>query len=73
MTRQDRVVRAIEFKNPDRAPVWALGPKIGLSDILTYDLSLSDPNNPKLSEWGFPRLRRRAGGWTTPDQPTLET
>ena len=72
MTRQERVVKAIEFKNPDRAPVWALGPSIGLSDILTYDLSLSDPNNPKLSEWGFPRLRRRAGGWTVPEQPTLE-
>lgn len=72
MTRQERVVNAIEFKNPDRAPVWALGPSIGLSDILTYDLSLPDPNNPKLSEWSFPRLRRRAGGWTVPEQPTLE-
>lgn len=72
MTRQERVVKAIEFKNPDRAPVWALGPKIGRSDILTYDLSLSDPDNPKLSEWSFPRLRRRAGGWMVPEQPTLE-
>lgn len=72
MTRQERVVKAIEFKNPDRAPVWVLGPKIGLSDILTYDLSLSDSNNPKLSEWGFPRLRRRAGGWMVPEQPTLK-
>ncbi len=71
LSRKAIVDCAIHFKNPDRAPVWVLGPDITRSDILTYDLSLSDPNDPKLSEWGFRRLRRLAGGWAVPKEPVL--
>ena len=71
LSRKALVERAIQFKNPDRAPVWTLGSHIGLSDILTYDLSLSDPNDPRLSDWGFRRQRRLAGGWVVPQEPVL--
>lgn len=71
LSRKALVERAIQFKNPDRAPVWSLGSRIGLSDILTYDFSLADQNNPNLSEWGFRRLRKQEGGWAIPKEPVL--
>lgn len=71
LSRKAIVDRAIQFQNPERAPVWALGSHIGLSDVLTYDLSLPDSNDPRLSEWGFRRQRRLAGGWSVPKVPVL--
>ena len=71
LSRKAIVDQALKFKNPSRAPVWVLGHDITRSDVLTYDLSLSDPNDPKLSEWGFRRLRRLAGGWAVPKEPVL--
>ena len=71
LTRKALVDHAIQFKNPERVPVWVDGDNIGLSDILTYDLSLPDPNDPTLSEWGFRRVRRPDGSWVVPVEPTL--
>ncbi len=71
LTRKALVEHAIQFKNPERVPVWVDGDNIGLSDILTYDLSLSDPNDPTLSEWGFRRVRNPDGSWFVPTEPTL--
>ena len=61
LTRKALSGHAIQFKNPERVPVWVDGDNIGLSDILTYDLYLPDPNDPTLSEWGFRRVRRPDG------------
>ncbi|MBQ5790414.1 MAG: hypothetical protein IIW01_09000 [Thermoguttaceae bacterium] len=35
LTRKALVDHAIQFKNPERVPVWVDGDNIGLSDILT--------------------------------------
>ena len=71
LTRKAVVDHAIAFKNPERVPVWVDGANIGLSDVLTYDLSLSDSSNPGLSEWGFQRLRTHDGSWKIPTSGTL--
>lgn len=71
LTRKAIVDHAITFKNPERVPVWVDGANIGLSDILTYDLSLSDSDDPTRSEWGFQRLRTQDGSWRIPTAGTL--
>lgn len=73
LTRKAIVDQAIAFKNPERPPIWVDGPNIGLSDVLTYDLSLGDPNDPTLSEWGFKRRRAPDGNWIVPKEGTLTT
>jgi len=71
LTRKAMVDHVIAFKNPERVPVWVDGDYIGLSDVLTYDLSLPDPSDPTKSEWGFKRSRRPDGNWIVPIEPTL--
>lgn len=73
LTSKAIVEHTIKFKNPDRIPIWVDGPNIGESDVLTYDLSLSnlDPEKRKLSDWGFRRLRTREGNWVVPPEGTL--
>jgi len=71
LTRKALVDYAIAFKNPERVPLWVDGDNIGLSDVLTYDLSLPDLSDPTKSEWGFRRARRPDGNWIIPTEPTL--
>ncbi|MBQ9874386.1 MAG: hypothetical protein IJM30_07970 [Thermoguttaceae bacterium] len=71
LTRKAIVDRAIAFKNPDRVPVWVDGSNIGLSDVLTFELSLSRQGDPRFSEWGFRRVRSREGSWLIPPEGTL--
>ncbi len=70
-TRKSTVDRAILFRNPDRVPVWVDSDNIKHSDVLTYDLSLSDVDNPQKSEWGFARTKSKSGSWIVPTEPTL--
>jgi len=72
-SRRTIVERTIKLQNTGRTPVRILGPRIGLSDILTYDISLSKPDDPSVSEWGFERVRRPDGGWVVPTEPHLPT
>lgn len=73
LTSKAVVDHTITFKNPERVPVWVDGPNIGGSDVLTYDLSLSNPDPAKrqLSDWGFRRLRSRDGAWVIPPEGVL--
>lgn len=72
LSRKALVEHAIQFKNPEFVPLCVLGSRIGLSDVLTYDLSLSDPNDPKISEWGFARKRTPEGQWIVPKEAMLD-
>ena len=60
------------MQNPERVPLCVQGSQIGLSDVLTFDLSLSKPNDPHTSEWGFKRERTPEGAWIVPDEPFLD-
>ncbi len=72
LSRKALVEHAIQFKNPEFVPLCVMGSRIGLSDVLTYDLSLSDPNDPNLSEWGFARKRTPEGQWIIPKEAVLD-
>ena len=71
LTKKAIVDKTITFKNEERVPIWVDGPSIGPSDVLTYDLSLPDPNDPRTSEWGFKRARAADGNWIVPKEGTL--
>ena len=71
LTKKAIVDKTITFKNEERVPIWVDGPSIGPSDVLTYDLSLPDPNDPRRSEWGFKRARAADGNWIVPKEGTL--
>lgn len=73
LTSKAIVDHTIMFKNPERVPVWVDGPNIGCSDVLTYDLSLSnlDPAKSQLSDWGFQRIRTHDGNWVIPKEGVL--
>ena len=71
LTKKAIVDKTITFKNEERVPIWVDGPSIGPSDVLTYDLSLPDPNDPRKSEWGFKRARAADGNWIVPKEGTL--
>ncbi len=73
LTRKAIVEQTIACKCTERVPIWVDGVQLTHSDVLTYDLSLSDPNNPKLSEWGFRRLKAADGSWIVPKEGTLTT
>lgn len=71
MSRKSEVDRAIKFQQPSRIPIWVDGGNLRNSDVLTYDLSMGDEENPRLSEWGFERIRSASGDWMIPESPTL--
>ncbi|MDO5553573.1 MAG: uroporphyrinogen decarboxylase family protein [Planctomycetia bacterium] len=71
MSRKSEVDRAIGFQGPSRIPIWVDGGNLRNSDVLTYDLSMGDEDNPRLSEWGFERLRSPSGDWLIPKAATL--
>ena len=71
-SRKALVDRAIEFRGESPIPLQVLGDHLKNSDILTYDLSLSAPSNPKLNEWGFARVKDAAGFWVVPEEPVLD-
>ena len=70
-TRKSVVDRAILFKNPARVPLWIDSDNINKSDVLTYELSMSQEDNPLVSEWGFRRVKEQNGQWLVPPEPTL--
>ncbi len=72
-SRKALVSRAINFSGPSRIPLWTIGNQIDSSDVFTYDLSLPDAKNPRLSEWGFERKKSQEGFWILPETPVLPT
>lgn len=71
-SRKALVDRAIRFRGKSRAPMWLTGNHIKNSDILTYDLSLSDADDSSKSEWGFARKKGDDGFWLVPETATLD-
>lgn len=71
-SRKALVSRAIDFRGASRIPLWTIGEPIRSSDVFTYDLSLSDANDSKKSEWGFVRKKGPDGFWLVPDEPYLD-
>jgi uroporphyrinogen decarboxylase len=53
MTRKDLVTRAIEFRNPDRVPIWFFNRDQLGGDILTFELSPFRGGEVQQSEWGY--------------------
>lgn len=70
-SRKGLVDRAISFKGASAVPFWETGSHIKNSDILTYDLSLPDLDDPTKSEWGFVRQKRADGLLTIPEEEVL--
>lgn len=70
-SRKGLVDRAIGFKGASPVPFWVTGNHIKNSDILTYDLSLPDPDDPDKSEWGFVRQKGADGLLTIPEEEVL--
>jgi len=77
MNRRERVVRAIEFKNPDRIPVWMFNRDIEQGDVMLYDLRVSEGadgqnyHGGSLSEWGYKWKRLDDGSMGQPTEPVL--
>ena len=61
MNRKERVLKAMGFQNPDRAPVWFFNRDRRRGDILKYDLGLTRDDGA--TEWGF--------RWETLDDGTM--
>lgn len=72
-TKKGLVDRAITFRGESPVPFWITGDRIKNSDVLTYDLSLSKPDDPQLSEWGFTIQRDKEGFLAIPDEPSLRS
>jgi len=53
MTKKERVTFAIEFKNPDKVPIWAFNKDQTKGDILSYELFPCHGSKIVESEWGY--------------------
>ena len=79
MTGRERVIKAIEFDNPDRIPIcfWNRDHKRG--DIMVFELSippLSDvfaaPEAKIRSEWGYEWTKLNDGTMGQPEKPVIK-
>ncbi|MHB1484318.1 MAG: uroporphyrinogen decarboxylase family protein [Saccharofermentanales bacterium] len=69
MNSRERVIKAIEFENPDCVPIWFFNKDQECGDILWYDFSIKEiegktgKNGEKMTEWGY--------YWKTLDDGTM--
>ena len=70
MTRKERVIRAIEFKGPDRVPIWFFNRDRMRGDVLCFGLSAEQEGT---SEWGYRWRRLDDGTMGQPAEPVLPT
>ena len=68
MTEKQRVIKAIEFDNPDRIPIYFRNRDHERGDIMAYELSLEDNN---ISEWGYKWMRLDDGTMGQPEKPII--
>lgn len=79
MDRRERVVRAIEFDGPDRAPLWLFNRDQEDGDILWYDFRISEGeqrtgyHGSSLSEWGYEWRTQDDGTMGQPTEPVIAT
>jgi uroporphyrinogen decarboxylase len=77
MNRRERVVRAIEFREPDRVPIWMFNRDVELGDVMLYDLRLNtgdggpDYHGGTQSEWGYEWKRLDDGTMGQPTEPVI--
>lgn len=72
-TRKGLVSRAVTFGGASPVPFWVTGGRLKNSDLLTYDLSLTKADDPKISEWGFPIQRGEDGLLKIPSEAVLSS
>ena len=56
MTSRERVIRAVEFKGPDRTPIYCFNRDFDRSDVLCFDVKPAKdfvPREPGDTEWGY--------------------
>lgn len=56
MTSKERVRRAIEFKNPDRVPIYCFNGAVESGDVVCFDIKRSrnfSAKDKSFDEWGF--------------------
>jgi uroporphyrinogen decarboxylase len=79
MTNRERVVRAINFENPDKVPLWLLNKGQEEGDILWYDIRIQEGGHSASyhggdkSEWGFTWNRLDDGTMGMPAEPVIKT
>jgi len=77
MNSRERVVRAIQFDNPDRIPLWLFNKDQRVGDILWYDFRVNEGEDTlsyhggTLSEWGFEWKRLDDGTMGQPNKPVI--
>ncbi len=68
MKRNDLVRAAIEFKKPDRIPIWFFNKDHLDGDILAYDLGYGEKGK---NEWGYHFITLDDGTMGQPDEPII--
>lgn len=70
-------MRAIEFRGPDRIPVWMFNRDVEKGDVMLYDLRISEGadgqnyHGGSLSEWGYRWKRLDDGSMGQPTEPVI--
>jgi len=77
MDRRERVIRAIEFREPDRVPLWLFNRDQEQGDILWYDFRVDEGDQRSgyhgrsTSEWGYVWRSLDDGTMGHPTQPVI--
>jgi len=77
--RRERVIRAIAFEYPDRAPLWLFNRDQEQGDVLWYDFRVSEGevrsgyHGGTRSEWGYEWRTQDDGTMGQPVQPVIPT
>jgi len=69
MTKKERVLRAIEFNNPDNIPIWHFNYNETDGDILRFELAIETDG---LSEWGYRWITMGDGTMGQPSGPVIK-
>jgi uroporphyrinogen-III decarboxylase len=79
MNQRERVVRAIQFDNPDRVPIWLFNQDQEQGDILWYDFRITEGeervgyHGGTKSEWGYAWRTMDDGTMGQPTEPVIPT
>ena len=68
MTKKERVLRAMNFENPDRIPIWHFNYNETEGDIIRYELAIETDG---LNEWGYRWKTMNDGTMGQPSGPVI--
>jgi uroporphyrinogen decarboxylase len=71
MTKKERVYSAIEFKNPDKIPIWAFNKDEDKGDIISYKLFPGNGDDNRKSDWGYTFENLGNGTMGQPKKPVI--